>query len=172
VLAASCLVIGFVLGWMVRGDGGGSATVVAQGDTTEASEPAPPADTATAPEETATAPDDTSTSGTTVTAEDETTAPPPGEVPVAVLNGTGVTGLAAQTADELAADGYADVSTGNAPATTGPSTVYYRDGAEAAAAQLADDAGAAGGTAPLPAAGELADAVPSEAQVALVLGPG
>jgi hypothetical protein len=172
VLGASCLVIGFVLGWMVRGDGGGPATVVAQGDTTEASEPTPPADTSTAPDDTATAPDDTSTSGTTVTAEDQTTPPAPGEVSVAVLNATSVTGLAAQTADELAAEGYSDVTTGNAPATTGASTVYYRAGAEAAAAQLAEDADAAGGTAPLPSSGELTDAVPAEAQVALVLGPG
>ena len=163
VLAVSCLVIGFVLGWMVGGDDG-TTTVVAEG-TTEATEAAPPSDTASS----GTAPSDAG--GTTVNAEEEPP-PDPESVAVAVLNGTTVTGLAAETAEELAALGYADVATGNAPATSGASVVYYREGAEAAAERLAGDAGAAGGTAALPATGELADAVPAEAQVALVLGPG
>ena len=155
VLGASCLVIGFVLGYMVAGDDG-PATVVAQG-TTETAEAAPP------PSETA---------PTTVVAEEEPPPVEPASLPVAVLNGTGVTGLAAQTAERLAGLGYEDVATGNAPATSGPTTVYYRAGAEAAGERLAEDAGAAGGAAPLPASGELADAVPAGAQVALVLGPG
>ncbi len=155
MLAISCLVIGFVVGYMVADDGG-PATVVAGGTTpTEAETP-----TETAP------------AGTTVTAEEEPPPPEPEAVAVTVLNGTSVTGLAAQTAEQLAGLGYADVATGNAPAVSGPTTVYYRDGAEAAAEQLAEDAGAAGGAAPLPATGELADAVPADAQVALVLGPG
>jgi hypothetical protein len=167
VLGASCLVIGLVLGYMIA-DRGGPATVVAQGTTTTAEVAPPPSETAP----TETAPDDTSTAGTTVTAEEEPPPPEPGSVAVAVLNGTTVTGLAAETAEELGAIGYADVTTGNAPATTGPSVVYYREGAEAAADRLAGDAGAAGGAEPLPASGELTDAVPAEAQVALVLGPG
>ena len=156
VLAISCLVIGFVLGYMIADDGG-PATVVAGDTTTESAEP-PPTDTAPA--------------GTTVTAEEEPPPPEPEAVAVAVLNGTSVTGLAASTAEQLSGLGYAEVATGNAPATSGPTTVYYRDGAAAAAERLAEDVGAAGGAAPLPATGELADAVPADAQVALVLGPG
>ena len=149
--------IGFVLGYMIAGDDG-PATVVAQG-TTETVEAAPP-------------PAETAPAGTTVTAEEEPPPPEPDAVAVAVLNGTGVTGLAARTAEQLAGLGYDEVATGNAPATSGSSTVYFRPGAEAAAAKLAEDVGAAGGAAPLPASGELADAVPADAQVALVLGPG
>jgi hypothetical protein len=155
VLTLSCLVIGFVLGYMFADDGG-PATVVAGGTTATEAE----------------TPTETASAGTTVTAEEEPPPPEPEAVAVTVLNGTGVTGLAARTAEQLAGLGYADVAAGNAPAVSGPSTVYYRDGAEAAAERLAEDAGAAGGAAPLPASGELPDAVPAESQLVLVLGPG
>ncbi|WP_368388298.1 LytR C-terminal domain-containing protein [Schaalia turicensis] len=49
-------------------------------------------------------------------------------VKISVLNGTGRNGLAAQTAEELTAAGFAGAATGNATGwTTEVSTVYYQD---------------------------------------------
>ncbi|MGP2495989.1 LytR C-terminal domain-containing protein [Schaalia turicensis] len=49
-------------------------------------------------------------------------------VKISVLNGTGRSGLAAQTAEELTAAGFAGAATGNATGwTTDVSTVYYQD---------------------------------------------
>ncbi len=61
----------------------------------------------------------------------------PGDVPLAVLNGTGIEGLAAQAADFLQARGFAVTSVGNAPpsATT---VVQHAPGLQAAAQLVAD----------------------------------
>lgn len=49
-------------------------------------------------------------------------------VKISVLNGTGRNGLAARTAEELTAAGFAGATTGNATGwTTDDSTVYYQD---------------------------------------------
>lgn len=49
-------------------------------------------------------------------------------VKISVLNGTGRNGLAARTAEELTAAGFAGAATGNATGwTTDVSTVYYQD---------------------------------------------
>ncbi|PKY66020.1 LytR family transcriptional regulator [Schaalia turicensis] len=49
-------------------------------------------------------------------------------VKISVLNGTGRNGLAARTAEELTAAGFAGATTGNATGwTTEDSTVYYQD---------------------------------------------
>jgi len=151
-LALSCLVIGFVLGWAVFG-----------GDEPGTLAPAAPGGAQAV---------DTSPRGTTVDAQDEPPGPPPrSEVQVAVLNGTDVDGLAARTAGEAEALGYADVIAGNAPTTAGPSTVYFRPGERPSAERLARDLDVAG-VEPLPGDGGIAAAVPAGAAVALVLGAG
>ena len=63
------------------------------------------------------------------------------------------------------------MTAGNAPTTTDPDTVYYRDGQQAAAERVAADLQVDQVVA-LPASGGLAAAVPADAQVVLVIGPG
>ncbi len=64
-------------------------------------------------------------------------------VKISVLNGTGRNGLAAQTAEELTAAGFAGAATGNATGwTTEVSTVYYQDpNLEASARAVAEAVG-------------------------------
>jgi hypothetical protein len=171
-LVVSCLVIGFVAGWVLRGDDGpvtvlappapdqtGEAPAGTTGRTTTA-----PAGGGTTAETTTTAP---------ATTEQEAPAAPPdrAEISLAVLNATSVTGQAAQTAAQAESLGYPSVATGNAPATSDPSIVYYRQGQQAAAERVATDLEVQGVQA-LPTSGALAAAAPAGAQVVLVLGPG
>ena len=180
-LAASMLVLGFVGGWILRGDDGPVTVVPAAttttadqgGTTTESSD-----DTTGATTDTETGADTTADTGadTTATAPETTTAPdtpPPARdtISLAVLNGTSTTGLAAQNATTAEGLGYTDVETGNAPTQSGPSVVYYRPGEDAAADVVAQDFQVSD-VQELPADGPLATAVPGGAQVALVLGPG
>jgi LCP family protein required for cell wall assembly len=79
---------------------------------------------------------------TDATAAAPTTAAPetvqPSTVKVAVFNGSGVSGLAAQTADELRAKGFTVTSTGNADkADYSASEIRYAAGEQAQAATLA-----------------------------------
>jgi hypothetical protein len=170
-LVVSCLVIGFVAGWVLRGDDG-PVTVLA---------PPAPEQSADVPAgttgETTTAPSGAGTT-TTATTTAPTTAPEPPAAPpdraqisLAVLNGTNVTGQAAQTAAQAESLGYTGVTAGNAPTTTDPSTVYYRQGQQAAAERVATDLEVQG-VQPLPASGALATAAPVDADVVLVLGSG
>lgn len=173
-LAASMLVLGFVGGWILRGDDG-PVTVVPAATTTTADQGA-----TTTAEGDDTAPSttqaDTTGTDTTGTAPDTTTVPaepPPARDTIAlvVLNGTDTAGLAAQNATTAEGLGYAGVETGNAPTQAGPSVVYYRAGQEAAAGVVAQDFQVSD-VQELPASGPLSTAVPGGAQVALVLGPG
>ncbi len=164
-LVISCLVIGFIAGWVLRGDDG-PATVLAP----------PPPDSAgggaATTGGTTTAPPTTTTAPATTTAEQEPTAPPArDQIRLAVLNATDVQGAAGRTADEAESLGYTGVTTGNAPTTTDPTTVYYREGQQAAADRVAADLQVGQVTA-LPASGALAAAAPAEAQVVLIIGPG
>ncbi|MGI9539534.1 MAG: LytR C-terminal domain-containing protein [Miltoncostaeaceae bacterium] len=177
-LAASMLVLGFVGGWILRGDDG-PVTVVPAATTTTADQggttTAGGGDTTPATTEADTTGTDT-TADTTATAPDTTTAPaepPPARdsITLAVLNGTSTSGLAAQNATTAEGLGYTGVETGNAPTQAGPSVVYYRPGEQAAADVVAQDFQVTD-VQELPASGPLATAVPSGAQVALVLGPG
>jgi LytR cell envelope-related transcriptional attenuator len=171
VLVAACLVIGFVGGWVVRGDDG-PVTVLA---------PAPAADTAGTPTittpggqggGTATAPGRTTTApGTTSTVAEPTAPPDRADISLAVLNGTSQTGLAASRAGEAEGLGYVGVTAGNAPTSTSPSVVYYRSGQQAAAERVGKDL-QIDSVQPLPASGALADAAPADAEVIVVLGPG
>jgi len=162
-LVISCLVIGFVAGWVLRGDDG-PATVLAPAP--ESSGEAPAGTTGG----TTTAPATTAPPATTAA---ETPAAPPArdQIRLAVLNATDVQGAAGRAADEAESLGYTGVTAGNAPTTTGPDTVYHRAGQEAAAQRVAADL-QVDQVAELPASGGLASAVPAEAQVVLVIGPG
>jgi len=157
-LVASCLVIGFVAGWVVRGDDG-PVTVLAPGP--------PAADGGGA----------TTSAGSTTTAPGATAEEPPAappersEIALAVLNGTDVTGLAGEKAAEAESLGYTGVVADNAPTSTDPSIVYFRQDQRAAAERVARDL-EVDGVEPLPASGALADAAPDAAEVVLVLGPG
>jgi hypothetical protein len=88
-----------------------------------------------------------------------------------VLNATDVTGAAGAAADEAESLGYTSVTAGNAPTTTEPDIVYFRDGQQAAGDRVAADLQVAEVRA-LPASGPLASAAPADAQVVLVIGPG
>lgn len=165
-LVLSCLVIGFIAGWVLRGDDG-PATVLAP--------PAPESSQgggATAPADTTTEPATTAPATTApTTAEDEPSAPPArDEIQLAVLNATDTQGAAGRTADEAESLGYAGVTAGNAPTTSDPTTVYYRAGQEAAGRRVAADL-QVDQVAALPGSGALASAAPAGAQVVLVIGP-
>jgi hypothetical protein len=161
VLAASCLVLGFVGGWVLRGDGGKSVVLPAAPTDAVATTPSRPR-VVTTP--TARPPKAARVSRATVT--------------VAVLNGSGVGGLAGKTSARAVSAGYAQdkVVVGNAPAQSGPSTVYYRPGARAAAQQAGRDLGIAK-VLPIPtgtAGTDLISLTPEAAssQVVVVLGTG
>src|SRR5205823_2732837 len=130
---------------------------------TTATTPTTPTAPATTPS-TSTAPADTT--GTAPLPPDRST------VRLAILNGTGVTGLAGRTATTAEGQGYLNVATGNAPAQTGASVAYYRPGSREAAVQVAQDLDITGGVSPLPEGGGLAEAAPPDADVIAVLGPG
>lgn len=164
LLVISCLVIGFVAGWVLRGDDG-PATVLAP----PAPEPAGEAPAGTTGG-TTTAPATTAPPATTEEAPPETP-PARDQIRLAVLNATDIQGAAGRTADEAESLGYAGVTAGNAPSTSDPDTVYYRAGQEAAAQRVAADLQVER-VAALPASGGLASAVPADAQVVLVIGPG
>lgn len=67
-----------------------------------------------------------------------TPAPPHGDTSVAVLNGTGLTGLAGRVMTELTSAGYPAGPVGDASSSNRPSTaVSFRPGAEAAAREVA-----------------------------------
>ncbi len=109
-----------------------------------------------------------------LSAEGGAAAPAPGapreDVWLAVLNASGVTGLAASTADRAEEMGYRAVHAGNAPEGAGPSAALYRAGAEEAAERAAADLGLSR-VAPLVNEAAVAEA-PAGAQVVVVLRDG
>jgi len=145
LLAVSCIVIGFVIGWFARGDGGG-VVLPAVGTAVETTATAPAASTVAADTTGTTA--TVSTTGTTgTTATTDTTgatvsgAPARDQIKLVVLNGTETAGLAAKTQAQAEAIGYVNVGKGNAAVQ--PTTIaYYRTGEDAAAKQVAADLGA------------------------------
>ncbi len=135
------LVAGLIIGYMVSG--GGSTTTVTETKTvTAASAPATP--TASGPD---TRPD----------------------ISVAVLNGSGEAGLAAQTGELLRGMGYTKITEGNAPSLVAADRVLYRPGAEAQAMRVAQDLNAG---APVPLADDsgAASAAPTD-DVVVIMGP-
>ncbi len=155
ILALSCLVIGFVGGWILRGGGGGATAL-------------PPADNGTTTEGTQTAP------VTTQARPQPPPAPARAGVTLVILNGTSVTGLAARTKTQAEGLGYTNVGIGNAADDGSPTTAYFRAGARAAARQAATDLGARR-VQPLPAGSQIEaaalEALP-DAEVVVVLGSG
>ena len=119
VLAASCLVIGFVGGWALANVGGDGVSLPAANIDVTVEQPAPKTSTVDTPP--------------------EATAPERDSLVVSVLNGTTRPGFAATTATSLKGLGYTTVTSGNTPTKDGPTTVYYREGLKAAADQLASD---------------------------------
>jgi hypothetical protein len=158
-LILACLVLGFVAGWILRGDdgtvtvletGAPTATTEAGANTEGAPEPAPPP----------------------ATTEE---APPPERSAIAlvVLNATGTAGLAGTTAAEAESLGYSGVIAGNAPTSTDPSAAYFTPGNEPAAQRVASDL-RIDEVAPLPPSGPIADAsreANPDAVVVVVLRP-
>ena len=76
---------------------------------------------------------ETDTTSTTTTTTTTTTAPPvvthlPGDVKVAVMNGTGVRGRAGRTADTLNATGYVTAAKNTQQDRVEASVIYYRPG--------------------------------------------
>ena len=88
-------------------------------------------------------------------------------VALAILNGSGESGLAAATADQARTLGYADVTEGNAPEPATADRVLYRPGAEPQARLVATDLGL---PPPLPAAQDTAANAEPAADVIVVLG--
>ena len=143
LLAVSCIVIGFVIGWFARGDGGGvtlppvgqaieTTATVAPTDTTATSAAIDTMGTTATVDTTGT----TGTTGSTISG-----APARDQIKLVVLNGTATAGLAAKTQSQAQAIGYVNVGKGNAAVQ--PTTIaYYRTGQDAAAKQVAADLGA------------------------------
>ena len=150
-IGLACLVGGFVVGWLTRGDGGTAAVL----PTVEA--PAPG-----------------TTTGVTSTAKPPSATadlPKPDAIALVILNGTDVTGLAAQTVDRASKLGYVDPVGGNAPTTAGPTVVYFRPGRRPEAQRVAADLGFKTIKA-FPTTGALTTAAPPAGHVVVVLGPG
>jgi hypothetical protein len=152
ILGLSCLVIGFVGGWFLRGDGGNAKVL-----------PAASSNTATT----------TRPSATIVTASRPATPPRAvarGQVKLAVLNASSVTGLAGRTGDRAVRLGYvrANVVVGNAPPQTGESVAYYKAGSRARARQVARDLGLPR-VAELPAGSSVTNLTPDAADSEVVV---
>jgi hypothetical protein len=165
-LVASCLVIGFVGGWVVRGDDG-PVTVLAPTQPDDGADAGAGGDAAGG----------ATTGGATTPAPPGTTPDPPEPPPalpdidLAVLNGTGESGLAAGAAGQAESLGYIGVTAGNAPSQTGPTVVYFRAGQRPAARRVARDL-QIDAVRPLPGGAVLGSEVPETADVVVVLGPG
>ncbi len=138
LLAVSCIVIGFVIGWFARGDGGGVVLpTVADAVQTTATIATTSTTATTATTGTTDTTGTTGTTGATVAG-----APARDQINLVILNGTETTGLAAKTQAQAESIGYANVGVGDAPATQANTVAYYRTGEDAAAQQVAADLGA------------------------------
>jgi LytR cell envelope-related transcriptional attenuator len=147
ILGMSCLMLGFVGGWVLKGGGGNRNNLPKlSGEYTKAVTTPPPARTVTG-------------DGQTVSTQTDVAlaAPDRSQVVIAILNATSTTGLAANKATQIRTLGYETVSTGNAPTTPGASVVYFRPSRRASAQQAASDLGIAQIT-PLPATGAISNA--------------
>lgn len=144
-IVAAALVVGLIIGFVASCGGGGTTTVTQTR-------------TVTAPKS-ATAPSAAVPSGPASRAT----------IKLAILNGSGESGLAATRAGEARTLGYQNVTEGNAPSPVSADRIVYRKGAAARAAQVAADLGL---DAPAPAetGDPLLDAAP-DASVIVVLGP-
>lgn len=148
ILGMSCLVLGFVGGWVLKGGGGNRNNLPElSSEYRKVITTPPPARTTTS--------DGQETTSTQTDAA--LPAPDRSQVVMAILNATSVTGLAANKATQIRALGYETVSTGNADPSPGASVVYFRPSRRSSAEQAAKDFGIAQVTA-LPASGDVATA--------------
>jgi len=147
LLAVACIVIGFVIGWFARGDGGGVVlpTVADAVQTTATVANVDTVGTSTTFDTTGT----TATTGTTDTTGTTGTtgstvagAPSRDQINLVVLNGTETSGLAGKTQTQAESIGYVNVGKGDAPEPQATTVAYYRTGEDAAAKQVAADLGA------------------------------
>ena len=136
------LVVGLLIGYAAHG-GGGTKTVTSVQTVTAPASSAPPAASGAASRS---------------------------RIPLAVLNGSGVSGLAHQTAEQARGMGYAQISEGNAPSTVTATKVYFRPGGAPEARQVAQDLNLPTPTR-IPATGALDKAADAPAHVVVVLGP-
>lgn len=144
LLAVACIVIGFVIGWFARGDGGGVVlpTVADAVQTTATVSTTATTATATTGTSTVNTTDTTGISTTDTTGATVAGAPARDQINLVILNGTETTGLAAKTQAQAESIGYSNVGVGDAPATQANTVAYYRTGEDAAAQQVAADLGA------------------------------
>lgn len=144
LLAVACIVIGFVVGWFARGDGGG-VVLPTVADAVQTTATVPQVDTlgtSTTFDTTGTTAT-TGTTGTTGTAGSTVSgAPARDQINLVVLNGTETSGLAGKTQAQAESIGYVNVGIGDAPETQPTTVAYYRTGEDAAAKQVAADLGA------------------------------
>ena len=143
---------GLLMGYLANSGGGGTVT-----HTVTATK------TVTAPAGTGAAADETGAAAGATAAGAEQRA----TVALAILNGSGESGLAAATADQARTLGYQDVTEGNSPEPATADRVLYRSGAESQARLVATDLGL---PAPLPAAQDTAANAEPAADVIVVLG--
>jgi len=159
----ACLIIGFVAGWVLRGDDG-TVTVLESGTSTPGRSDGGGATTGT-----------TGTTGTAPTSTAPAPTPPPSrdQIALVVLNATSTAGLAGETASRAESRGYTGVIAGNAPTSTDPSRGYFAAGERPAARRVARDLEIDDVVA-LPASGPIATAAQAarpDADVIVVLGP-
>ncbi len=112
---------------------------------------------------------------TTTAAPVETTAAPqtvpPSEVAVVAANGAGISGLAGNTAEFLATQGYTNVVTTDAPSDVSATVVYFAEGFEPNAAAIAALFGLPEAQIqPLPTS-VVANNQPADTAVVLAIGP-
>ena len=146
ILAASCLVLGFVGGWSVANLGGDTIALPDANVDVTVAKPNPV--TTAAEGQTATVAVDAKSAS------------------ILVLNASGIDGRAGETQKLLTGKGYTAVSVDNAAQVTG-NTVYYADTAQDAATQIASDLQI---TATEPLAGSALAADAGDAQVVVILG--
>jgi hypothetical protein len=144
-VVAAALVGGLFVGYVVSSGGGGTTTVT---ETATVTAPAPePVAAGVAP----------SAEATRAT------------IALAVLNGSGESGLAASTGAEARTLGYEDVTEGNAPSPVAADLVLHRQGAAPRAARVAEDLGLP--EPELASADDPALAAAPGAEVVVLLGP-
>ncbi len=144
-VVAAALVGGLFVGYVVS-SGGGSTTTVTETATVTA--PAPQA---------------------AVTGVEPAAEATRATIALAVLNGSGESGLAASTGEEARTLGYEDVTEGNAPTPVAADLVLHRQGAAPGAARVAEDLGLP--EPELASADDPALAAAPDADVVVLLGP-
>lgn len=143
-VVAAALVGGLFVGYVVSSGGGGTTTITQT--------------------KTVTAPSEELVAGASASAETSRAT-----ISLAVLNGSGESGLAAGTAEDARSLGYQQVTEGNAPSPVPADVVLHRQGAAPDAARVAEDLGL-----PEPSLAPVNDpvlAAAPDAEVVVLLGP-